>query len=307
MTTYLISNSEEINDGVLRPIVIVCPGGGYCFLSDREAELIALQYVSAGFHAVVLRYGICEYAVMPGPVKDIANAISYIRDNAGSWYVNPNQIFVTGFSAGAHVAASIGVFWNNAEVLPEYKDEPEKVRPDGMLLCYPVLDLKSSTKHLDIGIKPDTDIHDIEFGQIHPNMPLEKIFVMDKKENRYFVDFEAAMNAYIFGGEYNDEQENFYSLQNHISPDTPPTFIWHTAGDGLILPSNSLKFAAGLMEHNVPFEIHIFDRGDHGLGLGTYVSANYKREVVPAVAPWMSLAQAWINRQTDFPNRLKEF
>jgi hypothetical protein len=61
------------------------------------------------------------------------------------------------------------------------------------------------------------------------------------------------------------------------------------------------------MEHNVPFEIHIFDRGDHGLGLGTYVSANYKREVVPAVAPWMSLAQAWINRQTDFPNCLKEF
>jgi acetyl esterase/lipase len=305
LTVYCIDNSEEINAGVQRPMVIVCPGGGYSFLSDREGELIALQYVAAGFHAAVRRYGICEHAVMPGPIRDIAGAISYIRDHAEEWYVNPDQIFVTGFSAGAHVAASIGVFWNNADLLPEYQDHPEKIKPNGMLLCYPVLDLKSSTNHLDIGIQPNTKITDIDFGQIHPKMPLEKIFVMDEAEGRYFVDFEAAMNAYLFDGEYTEEQEDFYSLQNQVSKDTPPAFIWHTAGDGLILPSNSLQFAAKLMEHQVPFEIHIFDRGDHGLGLGSYITANYKHEIVPAVHPWIDLAIAWLNRQTDFPNNVK--
>jgi acetyl esterase/lipase len=300
LTTYLIENSQELNNGKLRPMVIVCPGGGYSYLSDREAEPVALKYVAAGFNAAVLRYGIGEHAVMPGPLKDIASAIAYVRGNAKNWYVNSDQIFVTGFSAGAHVAASIGVFWNNEKLLPEYSKNPEKIKPNGMLLCYPVLDLKSSTRHLDIGIKPGADINNIDFGQKHPNMPLEKIFIMDEKENRYFVDFEAAMNAYIFGGQYTDEQEEFYSLQNQVSPSTPPTFIWHTAQDGLILPSNSLKFTAKLMENNVSFEIHIFNKGDHGLSLGSHLTANYKHEMVPAVTPWIDLAIAWLNRQTGY-------
>jgi acetyl esterase/lipase len=299
LTTYLIENSQELHNGKTRPMVVVCPGGGYSYLSDREAEPIALKYAAAGFNAAVLRYGINEHAVMPGPLKDIAGAVAYIRDHANEWYVNPEQIFVTGFSAGAHVAASLGVFWNNDELLPEYAQNPEKIKPNGMLLCYPVLDLKSSTKHLDIGIKPEADINNIDFGQKHPKMPLNKIFIMDKKEKRYFIDFEAAMNAYIFDGEYTDEQEEFYSLQNQVSTSTPPTFIWHTAQDGLILPANSLKFATKLNENGVSCELHIFDRGDHGLSLGNYITANYKHENVPAVTPWIELAIAWINRQNN--------
>lgn len=305
-STYLIDNSEELQPDITRPLIVICPGGGYAFLSDREAEPVALSYVAAGYHAVVLHYGINEYAVMPGPVKDIADTVAYIRTHAEAWHVDADQIFVCGFSAGAHVAASLGVFWNRADVLPDYQDNPSLIQPNGMILGYPVLDLKSSTTHLDIGIQPGADIQTIDFGQKHPNMPLEKIFRMDEQEGRYFVDFEAAMNAYLFGGEYTNEQEEFYSLQNQVSSFTPPAFIWHTAEDGLILPANSLQFATKLAEHAIPYELHIYGKGDHGASLGSLICANDANQWNPVITGWMKLAIDWIDRQSGFSAKIKE-
>lgn len=298
INTFIIEDSKDFQHNVIRPVVIICPGGGYHYLSDREATPIALQYVAAGFHAIVLHYGVNEFAVMPGPLKDLADAVSYVRRHSKEWLVNPDQVFVSGFSAGAHVAASLGVFWNNALQLPDYADCPELIRPNGMILGYPVLDLASSTNRLDIGTTPDMKITDISYDMIHPNMPLEQIFVMDKREKRYFVDFEAAMNAYIFGGPYTKENEKFYSLQNQVSIDTPPTFIWHTAQDNLILPANALKFVTALEKFHIPYELHIFGEGGHGLALGTKTTARDDSQIVEAVQPWMDLAIAWLHRQT---------
>ena len=304
-TTYLIENSGELQPGIKRPLVIVCPGGGYSFLSDREGEPVARAFLAAGYHVVVLYYGICEHAVMPGPLRDIAQTIAYIRRHSEEWYVNSEQIYVCGFSAGAHVAASLGVFWNNAELLRDYQEQPELIHPAGMILGYPVLDLKASTKHLDIGIQPDTDINTIEFGQIHPNMPLEKIFIMDETEHRYFVDFEIAMNAFIFGGEYTEEQENFYSLQNQVSKDTPPAFLWHTAEDGLIYPKNSLQFATKLAEYNIPYELHIYGKGGHGASLGTVVCANDANQDNEVITDWINLAIHWLDRQSGYSELIR--
>ena len=298
INTFIIEDSKDFQHNVIRPVVIICPGGGYHYLSDREATPIALQYVAAGFHAIVLHYGVNEFAVMPGPLKDLADAVSYVRRHSKEWHVNPDKVFVSGFSAGAHVAASLGVFWNNALQLPDYADCPELIRPNGMILGYPVLDLASSTNRLDIGTTPDMKITDISYDMIHPNMPLEQIFVMDKREKRYFVDFEAAMNAYIFGGPYTKESEKFYSLQNQVSIDTPPTFIWHTAQDNLILPANALKFVTALEKFHIPYELHIFGEGGHGLALGTKTTARDDSQIVEAVQPWMDLAIAWLHRQT---------
>lgn len=294
LDTYIIENSNELQPGVKRPAVIICPGGGYSYLSDREAEPIALSFVAAGIHAFVLHYGIDKFAVAPGPLNDIAHAISYIRDKADEWFLLSNQVYVSGFSAGAHVAASLGVFWNNSELLPEYAAKPESIRPNGMILGYPVLDLFSTSTHLDIGIAPGAKPEDISFDQKHPLMPLEEMFVFDEKEGRYFIQFENAMNAYIFGGPYTKEQETFYSLQNQVSKDTPPAFIWHTSEDGLIKPANSLKFVTALMEHDIPYELHIFENGGHGLALANDVTANYPHDVNVAAAAWMPRAIAWL-------------
>lgn len=58
ITTYMIGNSEELYDGRLRPLIIICPGGGYEMTSDREAEGIALKFMAMGYHAAVLRYSV---------------------------------------------------------------------------------------------------------------------------------------------------------------------------------------------------------------------------------------------------------
>lgn len=304
LTTYLLSNSDELQPGVKRPMIVVCPGGGYCFLSDREAELIALQYCAAGFHAAVLCYGINEHAILPGPFCDLAMAVAYIKEHAEEWYVDKQQVFVSGFSAGGHVAAGLCVFWNRPNIIPGFENNRNLIRPAGCILGYPVLDLFSTSKHLDIGIAPGANPEEVDFAQKHPKMPLDKIFVMDEKEGRYMIDFEIAMNAYMFDGEYTKEQEEQYSLPRHISKDTPPAFLWHGGNDGLIFPENSLLYARELQANGISYELHIFGTGDHGLALANHLTSNHSAELVPDCSCWISLAIAWVNRQSKFKDKL---
>lgn len=291
-STYLIENSMELLPGKKRPAVIICPGGGYSFTSDREAEPIALSFTTKGYHAFVLRYSVGQAAAMPRPLSELAQTVAYVRDHREEWFVDADKVFVCGFSAGAHLAASLGVFWNREDVLKEYKDQFEKIKPNGMILGYPVLDLFSSTNRLDIGIEGYPEYESIAFGQVHPNISLEDIYV--RENGKTYVDFEVAMNAYIFNGPYTKEQEEFYSLQNQVSKDTPPTFIWHTAKDNLILTSNSLKFATALNEKKVPYELHIFSEGGHGLSLANEITANSEWEMQPQCEPWFELVLGWM-------------
>ena len=133
--TYLLENSMELRPDCKRPLIIVCPGGGYAYTSDREAEPVALAYAAAGYHAVVLRYSVGEQATMPRPLVELADTVAYFREHAEELYINPDQIVVTGFSAGGHLAASLGVFWNHKEMLTKYDDNRELIRPNGMILC----------------------------------------------------------------------------------------------------------------------------------------------------------------------------
>ena len=56
--TYFLDNSIEMNINRKRPVVVICPGGGYTMTSDREAEPIAMQYLAKGYHSVILRYSV---------------------------------------------------------------------------------------------------------------------------------------------------------------------------------------------------------------------------------------------------------
>lgn len=306
LKVYLHEESKELMIGKKRPLVLICPGGGYSFLSEREGEPIAFKFLQAGYHAAVLLYGIKEYAVAPGPLKDAANAMKYLKDRSEEWAIAEEQVYIAGFSAGAHVAASLGVFWNSEELLPAYKDCREKIKPAGMILGYPVIDLHASCSKLDIGIQPGQTPEEIQFDQKHPKMPLDLMFVFDETENRYFINFENAMNAYIFGGEYTKEQEDFYSLQNQVTKDTVPTFLWHTAEDGLIYPENSLQFATALNANHIPFEYHFFGEGGHGLSLGNYVTANDPWNYNEVVTPWMDLCLNWIQRSVKLNEEFKK-
>ncbi len=291
--TYILENSSELHKDVKRPTIIICPGGGYKNLSDREAEPVALKYNSAGFHAVVLRYGVDLHAVMPGPILDLAKTMSLVQEKTNDWYIDVDNIFVAGFSAGGHLAASLAVFHNDPEVLPEYQDV--NIKPRGVILGYPVLDLKSTSRSLDIGIKGHPALEDIDFDMHHPAIDLKDIFVQSGENT--VVDFEVAMNAYLFGGYATAEQVKKYSLQNQVDCDSSPAFIWHGGNDGLILPDNSLKFAAAMQTNNVSYELHIYGTGGHGLALGNEVTSNNPWELVPEVQNWIEMSITWINNQ----------
>lgn len=290
--TYLLDNSNELQPDKKRPAVLVCPGGGYQYTSDREAEPIALSFAAMGYHAFVLRYSVDMEAVMPAPVKDIAKAMAYIKDHGDQWYLDSKNVFVAGFSAGGHLATSLGVFWNDSRMLPEYEGDRERIRPAGMILGYPVIDLKSTSTHLDIGIQGYPEYDDINFGQRHPAIRPEDLFI--RENDKTYINFEIAMNAYMFGGYATDEQIYQYSLQNHVSADTPPAFIWHGGDDGLIYPRNSFLFAEALKKNEVPCELHIFGTGGHGLGLANEVTSNYPWENNEQVEPWLGMARTWI-------------
>ena len=140
LVTYIQDYSEDLAVRE-RPLVLLCPGGGYGRTSDREAEPMALQFLAMGYHAAVLRYS-CAPAVYPTALTELAYSLALIRRNGEDWYVNPEQIIVLGCSAGGHLAASMGVFWKEeflAGALGIRKEEQKLIRPDGMILCYPVI------------------------------------------------------------------------------------------------------------------------------------------------------------------------
>ncbi|MDR2043161.1 MAG: alpha/beta hydrolase [Clostridium sp.] len=138
--TYLQEPSDEM--GIRkRPFILVCPGGGYAYTSDREAESLALQFLAMGCHAGVLRYS-CAPARYPAALLELASAVLLVRGNAEEWRVDEEKIVVQGCSAGGHLAASYGMFWNedfiSAAIGLEGPDH-EILRPNGMILCYPVI------------------------------------------------------------------------------------------------------------------------------------------------------------------------
>lgn len=135
LKTYLLDNLET---NVPRPAVIVFPGGGYKFCSPSEGERIAIGYNAAGFHSFVLDYSVAPHR-HPTPIMDAAAAIKEVRKNAEEWNVNPDQVAIVGFSAGAHLAASISTLWDNPEIFTKEEIASALHKPNASILSYPVI------------------------------------------------------------------------------------------------------------------------------------------------------------------------
>lgn len=138
MRCYLPSNFNEFSTGRKRPAVIVCPGGAYKMVSEREGEPIALQYTAADMAAFVVNYSVAEDAGFPRCLFEALTAVKTVRQNSADWNIDPDQIVILGFSAGGHLAASAGAFWHTAFVR-EALGENDLLKPNGVILGYPVI------------------------------------------------------------------------------------------------------------------------------------------------------------------------
>ena len=269
MTHQVIHYTEKFSDSYIesyvhtahaelqikkRRAIIVCPGGGYGWLSEREGEPVALQYFAAGLNAFVLRYSVKEKAVDYAPLIEACLAIKYIREHADELNVDPNYVFITGFSAGGHLAAWAGTMWHIPEVTAHIGDADQSIcKPTATLPCYPVISALP-------GIRHDGSI---------------------KTLNGWKPDDEEGMAR--------------FSLEKAVDERTAPAFLWHTASDGCVPVMNSLLYAEALTKHKIPYELHIYPKGPHGMSLAnkeTYV--NNPAIDDPYIAEWIKMAIHWV-------------
>ncbi|HBG75409.1 alpha/beta hydrolase [Eubacteriales bacterium mix99] len=254
LTTYLLDDIAQSNFRPKRASVLICPGGAYRFVSDREAEPVAMRFLAAGFDAFILRYRVAPSARYPEPLLDLFRAMWLIRENAAKWNLDPDRIAVCGFSAGGHLAASLGVFWESPELRAAI-GMPEGInQPDALILGYPVI---TSGAHAHKGS---------------------------------FVN--------LLGENAPEEIWNKMSLEFQVNKSTPPSFLWHTFSDQAVPVENSLCFVRALNQQGIPFELHVFPEGPHGLSLCDKETAVGNPSLInDHTAKWMPLCLEWLGRQ----------
>lgn len=119
------------------PAMIVVPGGGYHFVSERECDPVAVEFFNRHYNAFVLKYSVAPYRY-PTALTQLAAAVDYVKRNAGRLGVDKSRVFVVGFSAGGHLAGCLANFCDSLPV-PELKGRKLDARPTGVVLSYPVI------------------------------------------------------------------------------------------------------------------------------------------------------------------------
>ena len=210
------------NDEWVRPMVIVIPGGAYRFVSKREGEPIAADFLAKGYQVAVLQYLCCEQgAKYPEQLYELACAVDYIKKNAKRLRVNPEEIFLVGFSAGGHLVA-------------DYSNEHFSLRERG--------GVRLETTATAVGLAyPVIDDHEDSFENL--------LCGYDRREK--------------------ESIKKQLDLTRRVNEKTPPTFLWTTAEDGLVPAQNSLRYALALADGKIPYELHVFPKGGHGMANGS--------------------------------------
>lgn len=239
-----------------RPMVLLCPGGGYGYTSDREAEPIALQFLSMGYHAAVLRYS-CAPARYPTALLELARSVLLIREHAVQWHVDTDRLVIQGCSAGGHLAACYAMFWNRQWLrekagVADRDPDHRLLRPNGLLLCYPV-------------ITSGEFAHRGSFENLTGDLP----------------DRERLLQE--------------LSLEHQVNADVPSVFIWHTFEDQAVPVENALLMVSALRRAGISTEFHMYPQGGHGLALATALTQTSDgRCVQPQCAGWIELAHTWL-------------
>lgn len=251
--TYFLDSSIEMRPNEKRPVILMCPGGGYEMTSDREAEPMAMQFLAMGYHVAILRYSVCPVRY-PAALLQVAESVLYLKEHADEYHIDPEKIVVQGCSAGGHLAANYGIAWNSPFLtkLMGMENDPERLCVAGLLLCYPV-------------ITSGEKAHEESFRN-------------------------------LLGEQYEEKKEEL-SLENQVTPDTPPTFLWHTATDETVPVENSLYFFQACLQQGVSAELHIYPVGGHGLSLANEETCRANGiGVQKECQSWIGLAQTWLKK-----------
>jgi len=230
--------------------LLVLPGGGYHFCSKRESEPVAMAFYSRGYNVFVLDYVQNHELVYPEHLEEACLAVGFLKDMADFFHIDKDRIFVIGFSAGGHLAASLGIVWNRDWIYERTGYKKGYFKTAGMILCYPV--------------------------------------ISSDRDNRNEDSFRNLLKERLGDEKLLEE----VSLEKQVDADTVPAYIWHTSDDPGVNSENSVLMALALTRHKIPYELHVFPHGPHGMSLCDEQTGMPD----PYVARWVDEAAAWMER-----------
>jgi acetyl esterase/lipase len=216
-----------------------------------------------GYHVAVLQYSV--NTPHPVPLYELAAAVVVVKQEAVEWNVNPNQLILCGFSAGGHVCALYGAYWNQPLLCDLFNRPADDFQVAASILGYPV------TNYVEMEHAPDT---------------------------AEIADYYRRAQLALFG-----DVPLTYDLLEAVSPTLlaeatiPPTFLWGTTQDKLVPILQSAGYIHALATHHVPFEAHIFESGPHGLVLADPATAVYEDQVNEEAAKWVDLVKPWLRKR----------
>ena len=139
---YLQDDYDTLAAHKVRPALVICPGGAYRWRSPREKDPPAFEFLSMGWQVFILEYSCTGEAGEYRPLRELAETVRQLRARQEGWHIDRSKIAVLGFSAGGHLAASLGALWNDPVL-----GLPPESRPDALALCYPVIATKGGFAH----------------------------------------------------------------------------------------------------------------------------------------------------------------
>lgn len=203
--------------------VVICPGGGYSILAyDWEGIDIAKWYNAQGIAAVVLKYRLPKSITLIkpeiAPLQDAQRAIRLVRHNAKKWNVDPTQIGVMGFSAGGHLASTLGTHFAE-DVLGDSKDSINSLsaRPDFMVLIYPVITFDKKHYHRGsknnlIGENASQELIDHYSNDLQVSSDTPTTFLLHTTDDKVV----PVVNSLLF---YQALKRNGVAVEMHIYPE----------------------------------------------------------------------------------------
>lgn len=256
--------ADKIGDFV-RKAILVIPGGGYGMVcSDREGEPIGMAFLPHGYNYFVLHYSVGRVKRFPAQLIEAALAIKHIKDNAEEYNIDPEQVFVTGFSAGGHLCACCGTMWNKKEIYDAVAMPYGYNKPRGIMPIYPVI---------------SGAVTEEECGEMCENI--------GKKIGGTFMNLLCNDNP---------TEDELYecSVENFVTAESSPAFMVHTSNDQVVNVENSLRLAEAYRKAKIKFELHIYPDAPHGMALGNKITkCGVDKFCNDALAKWVEQAAFW--------------
>ena len=169
--------------------MIICPGGGYSFLSlEREGDEPAKWFNALGVTAFVLNYRLGPTYHHPVQLSDVQRTIRLVRTNSAEWNVNPDKIGVMGYSAGGHLAATAAVYFDAGDKDNADPVERASSRPNFAVLAYPVITLKDPYTHAGsrlylLGENPSEELVNLLSTEDHVSSDTPPVFIFHTDED----------------------------------------------------------------------------------------------------------------------------